>query len=204
MNGTPIVATTRTSTAEAMADIDRLSRFRDSLVGPISVVYVVLQVLAALVAMWAIRRNRRWATPALVMASTVVLVPPLAFLSGAVRYDRLPEVVYVVGLFALAAVVSVALVVVGRRRGWPIWAPVLALVGLALAVQWIDITTGGPCRSTRPSGTRRSSPGVSRASATSRSRCVDRRHHRGQRRPAAAARDSTASRSPCGPPRSGA
>lgn len=152
MNGTPVVATGQTATVTDMANIDRLSRYRDSLVGPISVVYVVLQVLAALVAMWAIRRSSRLGTTALAMACTVVAVPPLAFLSGAFRYDRLPEVVYVVGLFAVAAVVAVGLVAVGRRRRWPVWAPALALVVLALAVQWGDIATGGRLQINTPFG----------------------------------------------------
>jgi hypothetical protein len=152
MNGTPVVATGETATVTDMADIDRLSRYRDSLVGPISVVYVVLQVLAALVAMWAIRRSSRLGPTALAMACTVVTVPPLAFLSGAFRYDRLPEVVYVVGLFVAAAVVATGLVVAGRRRQWPVWVPALALVTLALAVQWGDIATGGRLQINTPFG----------------------------------------------------
>lgn len=152
MNGTPVVATGETATVTDMADIDRLSRYRDSLVGPISVVYVVLQVLAALVAMWAIRRSSRLGPTALAMACTVVAVPPLAFLSGAFRYDHLPEVVYVVGLFVLSAVVAVGLVAFGRRRRWPVWAPALLLVTLALAVQWGDIATGGRLQINTPFG----------------------------------------------------
>jgi hypothetical protein len=152
MNGTPVVATGQTATVNDLADIDRLSRYRDSLVGPISVIYVVLQVLAALVAMWAIRRSSRLAPAAISMACTVLLVPPFAFLSGAFRYDRLPEVVYVLGLFVLSAVVAVGLVAFGRRRGWPAWAAALVLVGVALAVQWGDIATGGRLQINTPFG----------------------------------------------------
>jgi hypothetical protein len=152
MNGTPVVATGQTATVTEMADIDRLSRYRDSLVGPISVVYVVLQLLAALVAMWAIRRSSRLAPTAISMACTVLLVPPLAFLSGAFPYDRLPEAVYVVGLFVLSAVVAVGLVAIGRRRGWPTWAAALVLVGVTLAVQWGDIATGGRLQINTPFG----------------------------------------------------
>lgn len=152
MNGTPAVATADTATVGDFAEIDRLSRYRDTVVGPVSVVYVVLQVIGALIALVAIRRSPSWRTAALAAACTVVAVPPVAFLSGLTPYHRLPEPGYVVLVFAVAAVAACGVIAWCRRRGSAPWMPVLVLVASGVAVQWIDIVTGGRLQINTPFG----------------------------------------------------
>jgi hypothetical protein len=152
MNGTPVVATATTAEVSDFAEIDRLSRYRDSIVGPVSVVYVVMQVIGAVIALLAIRRFSSLRRLALTLACAVLAVPPLAFLSGLVPYHRMARPLYVVSLFAAAMVAAVVLIGVARRRHASIWMPALVLVAFGLAVQLIDIVTGGRLQINTPFG----------------------------------------------------
>lgn len=152
MTGTPVVSTGRTADVATFAEIDRLSRYRDSIVGPVSVVYVLVQVVGAAIAVVAIRRSSSLRPLALTIACSVLAVPPLAFLSVLVPYQRLPRGVYVVGLFLAALVVASIVISVSRRRRVAPWMPALVLAAFGLSVQWLDIVSGGRLQINTPFG----------------------------------------------------
>jgi hypothetical protein len=122
--------------------------FRDEATGPASVTFIVLQVLTYALAAVALTRwpGGRWLAGFL--ALTILAMPPLAFLSGLVRYDALGVPAYVIALVAGAAALAAATLAVGRatahRTGTaaPLVPPLL-LVALSLAVLVADVATGG-------------------------------------------------------------
>jgi hypothetical protein len=138
----------RAASYRSLADENERAMFRDEAQGPASVSFIVFQVLTyalAAVALTRWRPARRWVA---VLALTTLAVPPLAFLSGLVRYDALGVAGYVVVLFLAAALVAAAALGLGHAtRGRtgdaaPL-VPPLVLVGLTLAVLVGDIATGG-------------------------------------------------------------
>ncbi len=135
--------------AEWLSARSERALYRDRTVGPVSVVYIVLQVLvyaaAAVGIGWARPRLRH---AALVGALVVLALPTCAFLSGSVRYRALPLAGYVAAV-VVAAVVVAALVtrrIERARRG------AYLLVAAAWAVQVIDIVTGGALQLDTPFG----------------------------------------------------
>ena len=172
MNGTEITSgggpAYGPTTAHELADANTIAVFRDRTVGPVSVIFVTLQIVTYLVAMVLLvrGRRRRWGRAAVLFAGLVIVaLPVVTFLLGLVRYDRL-------GLAGYTA----------RRRGgggragarwrcppggwhWArprscAWSP---------STGWCRSSTSSPAvtsRSTPRSGTRPSWPAASRASAT--------------------------------------
>lgn len=134
---------------EALAVAGEVSSFRDDATGPFSVAFVVLQVLTYGLAAAALARWPRLAPVVGFLALVTLALPPLTFLSGLVRYDKLGVVGYVVALFAAGAVLAGAALassrVIASRTGAPrpLVAPLL-LVGLTLAVLVGDVVAGAP------------------------------------------------------------
>ena len=131
----------------ALAGIDTLTSFRDRAVGPVSVAFVVVQVLAYVLAMGAAVRWPALRPNAAFVALVTLAVPPLAFLSGLVPYASLGIVGYPVVLFLAAAALAagaLALASVTRHatgRASALVAP-LVLVGLSVVVLVVDVLTG--------------------------------------------------------------
>lgn len=134
---------------EALAVAGEVSSFRDDATGPFSVAFVVFQVLTYGLAAAALARWPRLAPVVGFLALVTLALPPLTFLSGLVRYDKLGVVGYVVALFAAGAVLAGAAMassrVIASRTGAPrpLVAPLL-LVGLTLAVLVGDVVAGAP------------------------------------------------------------
>lgn len=144
MSGTLITSTgggePSRSTFRALATDNTRARFRDEATGPVSVLFVVFQVLVYAAAAYMVRRRGR-RVPVIAYLSLVVLaVPMLGFLSGLVRYDRLGLAGYIGALFAAAALLAAAALYLGRRR--PLVAPGL-LIGATLLLLLVDVVTGG-------------------------------------------------------------
>ena len=136
--------------AARLADVDEIARFRDRTVGPVSVVYIVLQVLTYGLAALALSRRSRRLTRLVGGAALVILAtPPVAFLSGLGRYDRLRLVPYVVAVFVVAAVVA-ALARLTRR--YHVFLPALALVGVNWFLQLADVALGSRLQLNTPFG----------------------------------------------------
>ncbi|MCU1346818.1 MAG: hypothetical protein JWL70_3084, partial [Acidimicrobiia bacterium] len=147
MNGTPILASgTRqldSARLQWLADRNTVAKFRDRAVGPVSVVFVVGQVLAYLFAAWILVGGRRRSAlrPFIAFVFLVVLATPIiGFLSGVVRYDRLGIVGYTVAVSVLAVLLA-ALV-------WPLRylhgaIPPMVLAAGNLLLQLVDVAAGG-------------------------------------------------------------
>ncbi|HEY1280018.1 MAG TPA: hypothetical protein VGF22_10130, partial [Acidimicrobiales bacterium] len=145
MNGTTVTANGGApythARATALADTNTIAVFRDRTVGPVSVAFVVLQVLIYAVALAALVGHRPRVALGAAMAGMVVLaVPTVTFLAGLVRYDRLGLTGYTLAVFGVAIVLAAA---AWTLRRWHLLAPALALVALSWLVQIVDIVTGG-------------------------------------------------------------
>lgn len=120
--------------------VNEMATFRDDATGPVSVVFIILQVLVYGLCALALRRGRRFAGPVAALALAVLAVPPLAFLSGLVRYDTLGLAPYLVVLFAGAIVLGA--LVARLTGGHPTLGPAL-LTGFTLGLLLVDVLTGG-------------------------------------------------------------
>jgi len=145
MNGTAITSAGGGAPSrddlQGLVDDNDVATFRDRAVGPVSVVYIVLQVLVYGAAVLALLRPRRRLGRVALGGSLVILaIPPLAFLSGLVRYDRLSVAGYTIVLVAAATVLAG---LVWRVTSRHLLGPPLALIGLSLAVMIGDVATGG-------------------------------------------------------------
>jgi hypothetical protein len=140
----------RLEDATRLADVDEIARFRDRTVGPVSVVYIVLQVLTYGLAALALSRGSRRLVQLVGAAALLILAtPPVAFLSGLGRYDRLGLVPYVVAVFVAAAVLAALSSV--ARRSHP-FLPALALVGVNWLLQVVDVAFGSRLQLNTPFG----------------------------------------------------
>jgi hypothetical protein len=153
MNGTPIISVggspPSASTFAIYAERNERTVFRDRVTGPVSVTFIVFQVLVYLAAALALSRfrgARRILAPA---ALVTLALPTVVFLSKAVPYYRLGPVGYVLALFAAAGVLAALALLAGRalaRRAGaarPLLPPLL-LVGLLLTVLLVDGVVGAP------------------------------------------------------------
>jgi hypothetical protein len=123
-----------------MTRTDTIARFRDSIVGPVSVAFIVFQVLVYAFAVLAMTGRRRGLRPYVAAGALEVLaMPPVVFLSGLVHYDRLGVIGYTVAVLATSAGLAAIAWWIGRRR--LLLAPGL-LVGTTLAVLLVDVVTG--------------------------------------------------------------
>ena len=115
--------------------------FRDRTVGPVSVLFVALQIVTYLVAMALLARGgRRGAGVIGFVGLVIVAIPIVTFLAGLVRYDRLGLTGYT--LAVVGAAVALAAVAAATRR-WHRSRPLLGLVALNWVVQVGDLLTGG-------------------------------------------------------------
>ena len=145
MTGTPITSdggdAPTAGTIAVLADDNELTVFRDKATGPVSVAFIVFQVLvyfAAIAALWRFPTWRRVLRP---LALVTLAQPTLVYLSKLVGYDDLGIGGYTLALFAGGAVLAVVAELVGRRTRTS--APLL-LIGLLLLVLVVDVLVGAP------------------------------------------------------------
>ena len=147
MNGTAMTsvggATPSVSTAREFARDSTLTTFRDKATGPVSVLFVVFQVLVYIACVIALARQRprRAATAIAVCALMVLAMPLIGFLSGLFHYDALGLGGYIAVFFAVAAVLAAIAWGIGRRRR--LLAPAV-LIGATALMLVIDVLAGGP------------------------------------------------------------
>jgi hypothetical protein len=128
---------------------NELSIFRDSATGPITVMFITVQVICYLLAVVAVTsRRRHWRPVVSFIALMVLAIPSLAYLSGLVPYDSLSVAGYGAVLLVLAAVVAAAARAVGAavRRRSPNAAdlvPPLLLIALIWLVMVVDVVLLG-------------------------------------------------------------
>ena len=152
MTGTLISRAEGAVVDEALFDrfTDRTAEavFRDKATGPLSVVFVVAQILAYALAAVAVARRQRWTRPVSFLALVILATPPVVFLVGALHVHRGAVAAYILGIFAIAVLLAAAaegLATLAATR-WPrtraMVAP-LALVTLTWTVLAVDVVTGG-------------------------------------------------------------
>jgi len=153
MTGTPIRLGEAGPVDRAMIDdyvrTNQLSVFRDRVTGPVTVVFIVLQALAYLLAALALtlraRLGTRWLRPTRGLLLTVLAIPPVAFLSGLTPYDRLGPPGYVVALLLSAVgLAGGAAWLGGRWRGRAASiVPPLSIITLTWATMILDVLLYG-------------------------------------------------------------
>lgn len=152
MTGT-IIATSRDIDVDddrfaLFADATERAVFRDRATGPISVVFVVIQILAYALAGVAIARRRHWVRPVSFVALVVLATPTVGFLAGALEIRDADLGTYGLAIFGSAITLAAAAegVAILAARRWPRTRATLAPLLLVAAV-WlllvVDITTGG-------------------------------------------------------------
>ena len=133
---------------ELFADATERAVFRDEATGPVSVVFVVIQILAYALAGVAVARRRGWTVPVSFLALVVLATPFVGFMAGALEVHDADVATYTAAIFAAAAVLAglaeLVARIVGRR--WPRTKGVVAPLLLA-ALTWLllvyDVMTGG-------------------------------------------------------------
>ncbi len=135
---------------EDMRRVDEITRFRDKAVGPVSVAFIVFQVLVYAAAVVAFTGDRAWLRRYVGGAALVVLaMPSLVFLSGLVTYDQLGVLGYVVALFVASAALAALAWRVGRRH---LLLPPALLIGSTLSVLLVDVLSGAHLQINTPFG----------------------------------------------------
>ncbi|MCU1453569.1 MAG: hypothetical protein JWN46_1715 [Acidimicrobiales bacterium] len=152
MNGTKISVTgsgntSRTRYSQFVA-WNKVTKFRDGIAGPIGSWYQAFEVIGWVLAAIALTQYRRLRPAAGFLALSTIALPPLAFLSGYFRYDRLGRSGYTGLLFlATAALVGLAVLVGWRLAGADqrrrALFPPLLLVALNFVVLIGDVVVGG-------------------------------------------------------------
>ncbi len=130
------------------ADATERAVFRDRATGPISVVFVIVQILAYGLAAVAVSRRRHWVRPVSFLALVVLATPTVGFMAGALEIRDADLGTYGFAIFGsaitMAALAEGLAVLVARR--WPRTRALLAPLAL-VACNWlllvVDITTGG-------------------------------------------------------------
>ncbi len=138
MTGTPIVVDGGSggdAEVSGLADLSERVAFRDSAVGPVSVVYIVLNILCGLA--FAARRGRI----ARMLGPIVAAYPLITFLAGYLPVHRLPLDFVVVSIPVISA--TVAAVAVASWSRWGRWAPTTVLFALLWLVLVVDVVAGG-------------------------------------------------------------
>jgi hypothetical protein len=133
---------------EIFADATERAVFRDRATGPVSVVFVIVQILAYALAGVAVARRRGWTVPVSFLALVVLATPFVGFLAGSLEVDDADLVTYTSGIFATAAVLAGLAEGAGRlvAHRWPrtrgVVAPLL-LTSLTWLLLVYDVITGG-------------------------------------------------------------
>lgn len=152
MTGTRITraerATVDADLIDDFATSTEVTIFRDKATGPVSVVFVVAQILAYALAVVAVTRRQRWIGPVSFLALVILATPPVVFVAGLLELRRGGPATYVLGVFAVAIVLAALAealgVAVASRwsRTRALVAP-LSLIGLTWVVLVADVLTGG-------------------------------------------------------------
>ena len=152
MTGTLIRPAERTTVDqqrfEAFADTNVEAKFRDRATGPVSVVFVVVQIVAYALAAVAVARRRRWTRPVSYLALVVLATPAVGFLVGVLHVRSGSMVAFTLGIFGAAVALAAVAEGVGAAtaRRWPrtrATVPPLLLVSLTWLLLVVDVVTGG-------------------------------------------------------------
>jgi hypothetical protein len=144
MTGTAITSTGRgepgRTLIERFVTANEVALFRDDVTGPVTVTFIVLQVVVYALATLALWRGwPRLQRLVALLALGILAIPPVTYVSGLFRYDRLEVAGYVVAVLAAAGVLAAVALAAGR--GQPLRSVAL-LAGGTLALLAVDQLTG--------------------------------------------------------------
>lgn len=139
------------STYRSLADDNEKALFRNALSGPLTVIFIVSQVLTYGFAAFALTTHREgWRRPTAIVLLAGMAVPFMSFLVGVFPYWRLSVGGALVAVFAGAAILALA-VRAGVRRGTERTTPAarallppLVIMAATAILLVADIVVGGP------------------------------------------------------------
>ncbi|MGI9579525.1 MAG: hypothetical protein ACR2OH_15105, partial [Microthrixaceae bacterium] len=148
MSDTPVTTVEDSSSLEQKVDALELANeravFRDDVVGPLTVSFIVLLVAMLLLVAVGVRWGpgvSRWLE---YMALVVMTIPAVTYLGGLLPYSAFSMVTYGLAILAMAAVVGGVFLALSRTVGGrdEQFAPVL-VAAFTIAVLAVDVLTGG-------------------------------------------------------------
>ena len=128
--------------AARMAMADEAARFRDGLVAPLAVVWVILQALLWVGAVLALTRGGRRARGAVALSSLILLVfLPATYLAGLIPFQHHAGFTYWGFVYGLAGVGALLATAAGRR---PVYDPLILALGAVFGLLVVDLLMGAP------------------------------------------------------------
>ena len=123
--------------AEYLTGIDQAARYRDRMVAPVAVTFVVLQAVLWIAAIVAIRRGAPAGRRTVALAALSLLAfLPATYLAGLVDFHASPATAYWVFVVGLAVALAVAATAVGGRT---LLDPLLLVLGVVFGLLVVDM-----------------------------------------------------------------
>jgi len=128
---------------EMLIDADSGAKFRDRTIGAASVVFVIAQLLLWALALWTLGRsqNRRLRTIAEICTLGVLIFLPVTFLAGAFAFHAWGSAAWWAFVVGVSAALATAVQLLTRKY---LVDPLMATLGLLVALLSVDLIVGGP------------------------------------------------------------
>lgn len=128
--------------AAELAELDAAARYRDRMVAPVAVTFVVLQAVLWIGAALALRRDDLRGRHAVAVAALAMLAYlPATYLAGLIDFHGEPSPWYWGFVLAVAAAAAGLALLVGRRR---VLDPLLLCLALVFGLLVVDMLVGAP------------------------------------------------------------
>lgn len=128
--------------ARHLASLDEAARYRDRMVAPVAVTFVVLQAVLWVGAALALRRDHPRARRLVGLAALAMLAYlPATYLAGLLDFHGAPSVAYWCFIVIVAAATAVAALALGRRRQLD---PLLLCLAAVFGLLTVDMLLGAP------------------------------------------------------------
>ncbi len=128
--------------ADDLVEVDQAARYRDRMVTPVALVFVVLQGVLWVVAALALTRGGRRSRALVGLAALGMLAYlPATYLAGLVPFHDRGDGAYWVFVFAVAAALAAVARALGRRQALD---PLLLVLGAVFGLLVVDMVLGAP------------------------------------------------------------
>ena len=128
--------------AEHLDQIDQAAQYRDRMVAPVAVTFVVLQAVLWIGAAMALRREGTLGRRLVALAALAMLaVLPATYLAGLIEFHGAPGAAYWAFVIGLAGSVAVGATLLGRRT---VLDPLLLCLGAIFGLLVVDMVLGAP------------------------------------------------------------
>lgn len=133
-------ASTGAARADDLVEVDQAARYRDRMVAPVALVFVVLQAVLWIAAALALTRGGSRARVLVAVAALVMLAYlPATYLAGLIAFHDRSDPSYWAFVFGVAVLVGGATAAVGRRRPLD---PLLLALGAVFGLLVVDMLLG--------------------------------------------------------------